>query len=147
MCEAGLPLEAGSMASSRPPVLPLQPLASAASNSLFQNTDTFQFFPSQLQNLCCPDAYHSPGCTLQHCSRCSGTSCCLPNPTLATKTWSFFQHKLHFPTFILLHVLLCSVPPMPISHSPCQTELTNSTAWAALWPAPAISGAFDLQCK
>lgn len=140
-------LGAGSTTSSQPPFLPLQPLAFATSNSLFQNTDTFKFLSTQPQNLCCPYAYHSPGCILQHSSRPSGTPCFLPNPTLATRTLSFFPHKLHLPTFILLHMLLCSVSYANIPLTlPDRAKQQHSLGFP-LASTCTVSGASDLQCK
>ena len=40
-----------------------------------------------------------------------GTSCCLPNSTLATSMFSLSQHKLHS-AFTLLYMLLCSGPSL-----------------------------------
>lgn len=50
-----------------------EPLAFAASKSFFQSTDIFRLLPSGPQS--------SAALT-----RPSGTSCCLPSPTLATRT-------------------------------------------------------------
>lgn len=105
LCEAHL---SGAHGTGPPAVQPCppQPLVFAALNSLFQTPLTLALKPIWPQM---PTTHEGsfpnvpPGPL--------GTSCCLPNSTLATSMLSLSQHKPHS-AFTLLHMLLCSGPSL-----------------------------------